>query len=147
MPRAASSASEPRPVRRRAHETRVGVLVLEFAHFSAQVPQLARFMMREADRSGPRLRWLIERHVRPQFEWVRDALGRAQRSGLVGPGDPAHLVFLILGSSSMFAQAARAELLLGPQALAPEQVDTYADPVVRAILPDAASTNGGRSAT
>ena len=116
--------------------TRVRVLVRDFVRFSAEVPELARFMIDEGDREGPRLDWLIERHIRPQFERVTTALAHAQDAGVVTAGDPAHLFFLVLGSAAMLAQPAQARMLTGRDPRDPEQIEAYADLVMRVILPD-----------
>ena len=122
--------------------TRVRLFVREFVHFSAEVPELARFIIQEGDREGPRLTWLVERHIRPQFERVVHALERGQAAGVVTSGDPVHLFFLVLGSAAMLAQPAQAQLLSGRELTNGAELDAYADLVVRAI---SATEPGGQA--
>ena len=114
--------------------TRVRRFVREFVLFSAEVPELARFMMHEGDRRSPRLEWLVERHIRPQFEPIVDAIANAQADGHVRRGDPAHVFALVLGSAAMLAQRAQSSMLTGRDMNTPEEVEAYADLVVRAIV-------------
>ncbi|MGI9432533.1 MAG: TetR/AcrR family transcriptional regulator [Myxococcota bacterium] len=122
--------------------TRFRLLVREFVHFSAEVPELARFVFHEGHRNGPRLTWMIERHIRPQFDLVVGALERGQALGLVASGDPVHLFFLLLGSAAMLAQPAQAQLLTGRDLSKGDELDAYADLVVRAISAQDAGENG-----
>ena len=114
--------------------TRVRLIVRDFVLFSAEVPELARFMIHEGDRAGPRLEWLIERHIRPQFDLVMGVLRSAGEAGALAPGDPIHLFFLVLGSAAVLAQSAQAEMLAGYDLRAPEQLEAYSDLIVRSIM-------------
>lgn len=122
--------------------TRLRLLIREFVRFSAEVPELARFVVHEGDRDGPRLTWLVERHIRPQFEVIIRAFETGQATGLVARGNPVHLFFLLLGSAAMLAQRAQAQLLSGRDLASGEELDAYADLVVRAILVGDAGENG-----
>src|SRR4051795_5958756 len=48
--------------------TAVRLLVREFIWFSARHPQLHRIITQECKADGPRMDWLVERHVRPLYE-------------------------------------------------------------------------------
>lgn len=113
--------------------TLVRLLVRDFVEYSAEVPELARLVIHEGDRDGPRLSWLVERHIRPQFERVVGALARGQQASVVADGDPAHLFFLVLGTAAMLAQPVQARLLTGRELASGDELDAYADLVVRAI--------------
>ena len=44
------------------------LLIREFVTFSAAHPQLHRIITQECKTDGPRMDWLVERHVRPLYE-------------------------------------------------------------------------------
>ena len=86
---------------------------------------------------GPRLTWLVDRHLRPGIGAVQAGFVDAQREGLAPTGDPVHLAYLLAGSTAIFSQAAEVQLLTGRDPLAPDQVEAYADLVLRVLLPGA----------
>jgi len=93
--------------------------------FAARHPELHRFMLQEGTGASPRLSWLVEKHVRPRFELLRDVLARAQRQGIAPKGRPEHLFYALIGAASM------------PYAVAPEfrrltGDDPAAEPLVEA---------------
>lgn len=113
------------------------LLARELVRFGAEHPELGRFMMHEGGRPGPRLAWLVKRHVKPLFDGIRERLTVAQAHGLAPPGDPMQLAYILLGASVMFAQAAEFKLLTGRDPRSPEIVEAHADLVVRLLLPGA----------
>jgi AcrR family transcriptional regulator len=97
----------------------------EFVRFAARHPELHRFMLQEGTGAGPRLAWLVEKHVRPCFDLLCGLLARAQRQGLAPRGRPEHLFYALIGAASM------------PYAVAPEfrrltGDDPAAEPLVEA---------------
>lgn len=97
-----------------------------FARFVARHPELHRFMTHEGSHDGPRLRWLVERHILPLFEQsvaaIREALPRV---------DAVHFHYALLGAiSHAFSVAPEFALVTGRDALAPETVEAHASAVV-----------------
>lgn len=113
------------------------LLVREFLGFGAERPELARFMMHEGGRRGPRLRWLVDRHLRPLFERTRERLLAAQQRGSVVAGDPWLLAYLLIGATMLFAQSAEFELLTGRDPTDPELREAHAELVLRLLAPGA----------
>lgn len=111
------------------------LLLREFILFSAAHPEIARFMMHESARPGPRLTWLYERHTRRFFATLLERIEQAQRDGLAAEGEPAHLLYVVLGSVSMLTHTAEAELLTGGRSREPESLERYVDLVLRLVLP------------
>ena len=106
-------------------EARLRDWLSEFVRFAARHPELHRFMLQEGTGASPRLSWLVEKHVRPRFELLRDVLARAQRQGIAPKGRPEHLFYALIGAASM------------PYAVAPEfrrltGDDPAAEPLVEA---------------
>src|SRR6476660_2982635 len=44
------------------------LLIREFIYFSATHPQLHRIITQECKSDGPRMDWMVERHIRPRYE-------------------------------------------------------------------------------
>jgi len=115
--------------------TRFRLLLREFVLFSAEHPEIARFMMHESARLTPRLQWLYDRHTRPFIELLMERIAWAQGEGIATAGDPAHLVFVILGAVGMLAHSAEAELMTSGRSREPESLEGYVDLIVRLVLP------------
>jgi TetR/AcrR family transcriptional regulator len=105
-----------------------------YVRFVAHHPELIRFMIEEGKVADDRMRWLVERHLRPvyrDFEPLVDAVFPSDRSGA------AHLYYAIAGASSLvFAVAPECMELSGMNPLTDEQIELHADLVVRLFLPD-----------
>ena len=119
--------------------TRLRAVLKRFVRFAAAHPELHRFMVHEGSHDGPRLRWLVDRHLRPLFEastaLIRAAAPRA---------DAEHLHYLVLGAAShLFAVAPEFERLTGRDPFAPEMVEAQASAVVDALI-DAALAREAR---
>jgi TetR/AcrR family transcriptional regulator len=117
--------------------TQLRLLLREFILFSAEHPEIARFMMHESARPGIRLSWLYERHTKAFFEMLVERFEWAQTQGLATEGDPIHLVYLLLGSVGMFSHPAEAELLTQGRSLEPDSLERYVELVLRLVLPGA----------
>ena len=115
--------------------TRTRLLLREFMLFSAEHPEISRFMMHESARPGPRLTWIYERHSGAFFRNVLERIGRAQREGLAPPGEPSDLLYVLLGAVGMFAHPAEAELVTEGRSREPESLERYVDLVLRLLLP------------
>jgi TetR/AcrR family transcriptional regulator len=110
--------------------TRVRAVLKRFVRFAAAHPELHRFMVHEGSHDGPRLRWLVDRHLRPLFE-TSTALIRAAAPG----ADAAHLHYLVLGAAShLFAVAPEFTLLTGRDPFASEMIEAQASAVVDALI-------------
>jgi hypothetical protein len=97
--------------------------------FQAAHPQLHRFMIQEGIGKSPRLSWLVEKHIRPIYEFVSALTAEAQREGFERIGRPEHVHYMLIGAaSSIYALASEVELLTGldptDEALVDEHVAT-----------------------
>jgi AcrR family transcriptional regulator len=105
---------------------RLRATLKRFVRFVARRPELHRFMTHEGSHDGPRLRWLVDRHIRPLFEGST-ALIRAAAPGV----DAAHLHYVLIGAiSHVFAVAPEFARVTGRDARAPEMVEAHASVVV-----------------
>ena len=111
------------------------LLVREFVYFSAAHPQLHRIITQECKSDGPRMDWLVERHVRPIYEQTT-----AMFAGLVDAGHlpdiPAvHLYYILTGAGpTMFVLTPECRRLAGIDPQAPDVVEAHADAVIALIF-------------
>ena len=61
-------------------------------------PQWLQILFAEAAKPGPRLEWLIEHHVRDDFEQGMAFIRHAQEDGLMPEGNPLDLLLLLSGA-------------------------------------------------
>jgi len=86
-----------------------------YVRYVGHHPEFVRLMHEEGKRRGPRMRWLVDRHVRPLYEAIS---GLAERAGGL-PGLPAdtaaiHLHYVLAGAVGLiFHQAAECKRLSG----------------------------------
>ena len=90
-------------------------LIHGYVHFVARNPQFVRLMHEEGKRKGPRMRWLVDRHVNPLYETVSAIMQRAQQYGVLPAGiAPVHFHYIMAGAVSIiFHQAEECKRLTG----------------------------------
>ena len=94
---------------------RMRALLRGYVQFVARRPQFARLMHDEGKRGGPRMRWLVDRHVKPLHDRVLPLIRRLQRSGDL-PKDlaPVHVLYCVIGAVDViFHQAEEVKRLAG----------------------------------
>ncbi len=67
-------------------------------HYVARNPEFVRLMYDEGKRRGPRMRWLVDRHVKPMFARLLPMIRRLQEIGRL-PADipPLHFAYALIG--------------------------------------------------
>jgi len=115
-----------------ALETVVRVAV----RFAAAHPALVRLMNDEGKRSGPRLRWLVDRHGRRLYETVAAVIGPVRARGLIADVDPIHLYYVLIGATGLiFSQAPECRRLVGVDPTTSRaMIEAHADALVRLLL-------------
>lgn len=125
--------------------TRLRLVLRDFVRFQAAHPELHRFMIQEGIARTPRLEWLVETHIRPIYDAVRELVQAAQRAGMTPPGRPEHLHYMLIGAaSSAYALAAEFALLTGEDPSEPALVDEHVATLERLFFP-AAEARAARS--
>lgn len=110
--------------------TTARLLVREFVTFSARRPQLHRLITQECKVDGPRMDWLVDRHVRPLYEAVVDLVTPLVEQGRLPPIAPAHLYYVITGAApTIFVLGPELRRLTGLDPTADEVVEAHADAV------------------
>jgi TetR/AcrR family transcriptional regulator len=121
--------------------TQLRATLKRFARFVARRPELHCFMTHEGSHDGPRLRWLVERHIRPLFA-TSTALIRAAAPGV----DAAHLHYVVIGAiAHVFAVAPEFARVTGRDARSPEMIEAHASAVVDWLVDGALFQSAART--
>ncbi len=107
-----------------------------YIRWTARHPEFIRLMHDEGSHDSPRLRWLVDEHIRPMYETVIGALGAAQQRGVLPPGiDPLHFHYTLLGAVGLvFHQSAECRLLTGRDPSDEAFVEAHAEAVLHLFL-------------
>jgi TetR/AcrR family transcriptional regulator len=104
--------------------------VREFVVFSARHPQLHRIIMQESKADGPRMDYLVERHVRPIYQRTIDLFESLARQGAVPPISPVHLYYIVTGAGpTMFVLAPECRRLSSLNPSDDAVIEAHADAV------------------
>ena len=96
-------------------QLRTRMLVRGYVRFVAENPEFVYLMHEEGKRKGPRMRWIVDRHVKPMFEATSTMLKAAQERGtLPAHIDPIHFHYILAGSVGLiFHQAEECKRVTG----------------------------------
>ncbi len=123
--------------------TRLRAVMKRFVRFSAAHPELHRFMVHEGSHDGPRLHWLVDRHLRPLFEASTGLIRAAAPTA-----DAAHLHYLMLGAAThSFAVAPEFRRLTQRDPFAPAMVEAQAASIVDLLIDGALARDAARRRT
>lgn len=116
------------------HRERARQAIQEYVRFSAEHPELFRFMVEEGRSGDRRMRWLVDTHLRPLYEeFVKP--GASLVEGVDAVLLP-HLYYAMAGAGSLiFAVAPECRLLTGLDPEADEAVERHATLVARLLVP------------
>jgi TetR/AcrR family transcriptional regulator len=127
-PRRAAEGSDPLAAIRagiRAH-----------VHFVARNPEFVRLMHDEGKRRGPRMRWLVDRHVKPLFEQLIPVVAHLQGLGRL-PNDiaPLHFAYALIGAIDViFHQAEECRRVTGVDPTDPAVIEAHSRAVEFMLL-------------
>jgi len=111
------------------------LLVREFIAFSAHHPQLHRIVTQECKVDGPRMDWLVERHIRPLYETTTALFARLVERGQLPNIPVAHLYYIVTGAGpTMFVLAPECRRLSGVDPEDPEVIEAHADAVTSLLF-------------
>ena len=115
--------------------TTAKLLIREFISFSATHPQLHRIITQECKNDGPRMDWMVERHIRPRYEQTTALLRQLVRAGHIPDIPEAHLYYILTGAGpTMFVLAPECRRLSGVDPSAPEVIEAHADAVISLLF-------------
>jgi AcrR family transcriptional regulator len=115
--------------------TRAKLLVREFVTFSARNPELHRIIMQESKADGPRMDYLVDRHVRPIYERTTQIFESLKREGAVPDVPAPHLYYILTGAGpTMFVLAPECRRLSALNPTQEDVIEAHADAVCRLIF-------------
>lgn len=113
---------------------RARAAIREYVRFAAAHPEIFRFMVDEGNRSNARMRWLVDTHVKPRFEFMKTH-GVVRATGIDESLAP-HAFYALAGAGSLiFAIAPKCRRLSGLDPRKREAVEAHADFVARLMVP------------
>lgn len=132
---------------RRPTADRIRELTRRLTLFIATNPGSVRMMQDAGRYDGRRMRWLVDRHLRPTYTVIHSSIVRLQEDGSLPQDiDPAHLFYLLVGAATLlFHQGPECRYLTGVDPRAPDVAEAHADALVRILgLAKPASDAGER---
>jgi len=111
-------------------------VIRQYVRFVGAHPEFIRLMHDEGKRNGPRMRWLVDRHVRPLYAAVQALLEQARGRGVLPSEIPVvHFHYMLVGSIGLiFHQAEECRRLTGVDPADPSVIDAHAEAVTRLLL-------------
>lgn len=110
--------------------------VRRFVRFAADHPELNRILVHEATDDTERLRWLVDRHVRPLHRLITEIWERLTEAGIAAPIPSDSVHYVLVGAASLpFVNAPEARLLTGHDPTDPAWVERHADGLIATLLP------------
>lgn len=111
------------------------VQLRRFIYFSARHRDFSHLVINEAGSGSERMKWLIERHLRPLHEGASKALNEAVKQGLVKKINPAFLnQFVIGGAGHVLNSVQVLGSIYGINPLDDKIVDEFADFLIDLIF-------------
>ncbi len=113
---------------------RVRGAIREYVRWVAEHPEFFRFLVDAGNRSNARTRWLVDTHIKPRFEFLKDA-GLARAAG-IADADIPHAFFALSGAAGLiFAVASNCRRLTGLDPRKREAIEAHADFVANLLVP------------
>jgi TetR/AcrR family transcriptional regulator len=104
--------------------------------YVAEHPEFVRLMHEEGKRRGPRMRWLVDRHVKPLFERLLPVIAHLQEIGRL-PKDiaPLHFGYALIGAIDViFHQAEECRRVTGVDPNDPSVIEAHSRAVEFMLL-------------
>jgi AcrR family transcriptional regulator len=104
-----------------------------YVRFAAAHPELFRLMVDEGKNSEPRMRWLVDTHLKPFYARF---LGQGRRLADFDEASLPHAYYVLAGAGSLiFAVAPECRRLTGLDPLGDAAVEAHAEFVARRLVP------------
>jgi TetR/AcrR family transcriptional regulator len=105
---------------------RVRAAIREYVRWVAEHPEFFRFLVDEGNLSNARTRWLVDTHIKPRFEFLKEA-GLARAAG-IEESDVPHAFFALSGAAGLiFAVASNCRRLTGLDPRKREAIEAHAN--------------------
>jgi len=117
----------------------VARFIRRYVAFVGERPEFVLMMNEEGKRNGPRMRWIVDRHVRPVFEPIAKVLAEVGANrNFPSSIDPIHLTYIFVGAVAMiFHQAPECRRVAGYDPMSAAAIESHADALIHLLLGDA----------
>ena len=107
---------------------RAARMIRAHVHFVARRPAFLQLMFEEGKRRGERMRWIVDRHVKPLYDAVTEVISQVPRRDDAAPDiSPVHFFYVIAGATGLiFHQAEECRRVSGVDPFDPDIVETHA---------------------
>ncbi|MDE0885792.1 MAG: TetR/AcrR family transcriptional regulator [Myxococcota bacterium] len=111
-------------------------MLAAYVSFSAESPELLRIVMQEGTAGNERSEWLVEKHLRPNFEYVKSETRRAVRNGYGRSGRLEHIYYMMVGAAGLpYVVGPEFQLLTKLDPFDPEMIEAHVDSVLDLFYP------------
>jgi len=134
------AVAEPAPELMPDERARIRHMAREYIRYVASNPDFVRLMTNEGKRRGPRMRWIVDQHVKRQYALIEVILDRCKRLGMTPENiEPMSFVYSFMGASVMiFHQAQECRRVFGIDPTTLEIADQHADAIEALFFPGSA---------
>ena len=111
-------------------------MIRAHVHFVARRPEFVRLMYEEGKRRGERMRWIVDRHVKPLYEAVVEVVDHMVDEAAM-PRETAaiHFFYVMAGAAGVvFHQAEECRRVSGEDPFDPAFVEAHANLIERMLL-------------
>jgi AcrR family transcriptional regulator len=113
-------------------------MLSEYVRFTAEHPEMLQIAFQEGISSNPRTKWLVEEHIRPNFEYVTSETTRAVEKGYGRSGPVEHLYYMMVGAAALpYVVASEFETLTNRSPTEPKLIDAHIDALLDLFYPPA----------
>ena len=111
---------------------RAARMIRAHVHYVARHPEFVRLMHEEGKRRGPRMRWIVDTHVKPLYDAITALL---ERGTLHIDIPPVHFFYVMAGAVGViFHQAEECKRMAGVDPFDPAVVEEHARVIERLLL-------------
>lgn len=115
--------------------TRLRLMVIFLVRQAAERPEQMRLMIHEGREDSPRIKWLVDRHIKALYEYACTVFRDAIDAGLMPPAPYIHYFYIILGAASLFFTArTECKHLTGIDTTDPAMIEAHAETLVNLLL-------------
>ena len=113
-------------------------LLRRYVEFVAAHPEFVVLMNEEGKRSGPRMRWITDRHTKPLFDTLTRLFDEMREESAFGQGIPGiHFNYIFAGAvGTIFSQAPECRRVSNYDPTSPEAIAAHADALVGLFFGD-----------
>ena len=121
---------------------RIARIIRAHALFVSRRPDFVQLMFEEGKRRGERMRWIVDRHVKPLYDSMAELIEELPlRDGVSSDVSPIHFFYVMAGATGLiFHQSAECQRVSGIDPFDPAIIETHARMVEVMLLGTMAPT-------